>query len=152
MYILTAVCPYSSYLWAILVPDKTATTAAKAIFNDVFMLFGFSSVLESNQGGEFLNALLHRLTKLLSIKQEFTSGFHLHLYGATECTHRFLNSALGIYHQEQWEEYLQSTVYAHNAAPISGTSNITLFFLVFGRDPPSPETIPLELPPKPPPP
>ena len=92
------------------------------------------------------------LTKHLSIKQVFTSGFRPRLNGATECIHRFLNSALGTYcehHQEQWEEYLQPAVYAHNAAPISGTSNIAPFFLVFGRDPPSPETISLDLPPKP---
>ena len=109
-WILTAVCPYSNYLWAIPVPDKTATTAAKAIFNDVFMSFGFSSVLQSDRSGEFLNSLLHRLTKLLSIKQVFTTGFRPCLNGAMERTHRFLNSALGIYcehHQEQWEEYLQ---------------------------------------------
>ena len=130
-WILTAVCPYSNYLRAIPVPDKTATTAAKAIFSDVFMLFGFSSVLQSDRGGEFLNALLHMLTKLLSIKQVFTSGFRPRLNGATERTHRFLNSASGIYcehHQEQWEEYLQPAVYAHNAAPISGT-NIILYII-----------------------
>ena len=60
-WILTVVCPYSNYLRAIPVPDKTATTAAKAIFNDIFMLFGFFSVLQSDCGREFLNALLHRL-------------------------------------------------------------------------------------------
>ena len=55
--------------------------------------------------------------------QVFTSGFRPRLNGMTEHTHRFLNSALGIYcehHQEQWEEYLQSAVYTHNVAPISG--------------------------------
>ena len=64
----------------------------------------------------------------------------------------FMNSALGIYckhHQEQWEDYLQSAVHAHNVAPILGRSDITPFSLVFGRDAPSPETISLELPPRP---
>ena len=151
-WILTAVCPYSNYLRAIPVPDKTATTAAKALFNDVFLLLGFPSVLQSDRGGEFLNALLHQLTKLLSIKQVFTPGFRPCLNGATERTHCFLNSALGIYcehHQEQWEDYLQSAVYAHNVAPTSGRSNITPFSLVFGCDALSPETISLELPPRP---
>ena len=81
----------------------------------------------------------------------FTSGFRPPLKWCNGI-HRFLNSALGIYcehHQVQWEEYLQLSIYAHNAASISGTSNITPFFLVFGRDPPSPEAISLELPPKP---
>ena len=45
--------------------------------------------------------------------------------------------------------YLQSAVYAHNTSPISGTSNVTPFFLVFGREAPSPESISLALPPTP---
>ena len=148
-WILTAVCPYSNYLRAIPVPDKTATTAAYALVNDVFLSTGFPSVLQSDHGGEWLNALLHRITKLLSIKHVFTSGFWPRLNGATECTHRFLNAALWIFcekQQEKWEQFLQPPVYAHNVSPISGTSNITPFFLVFGRHATSPETISLQLP------
>ena len=106
-------------------------------------------MLQSNRGGEFLNALLHRITQLLSIKQVFTSGFRPRLNGATERSHRFLNTALGIFceqQQEQWEQFLQPAVYAHNVSPISGTKNISPFFYVFGRDAPSPETIALDLP------
>ena len=80
------------------------------------------------------------------------SGFRPCLNGVTEHTHCFLNSVLGIYcehHQVQWKNYLQSAVYAHNVAPISGTLNITSFSLVFGCDALSPETISLELPPRP---
>ena len=43
-------------------------------------------------------------------------------------------------------DFLEPAVYAHNTSPISGTSDITPFFLVFGRDAPSPETISLNLP------
>ena len=148
-WILTAVCPYSNYLHLIPVPDKTATTAANALFHSVFLQLGFPTVLQSDCGGEFLNALLHRITQLLSIKQVFTSGFRPHLNGATERSHRFLNSALSIFcehQQEKWEQFLQPAVYSHNVSPISGTSNITPFFLVFGHDAPSPETISLDLP------
>ena len=105
--------------------------------------------MQSDRGGEFLNALLHRITQLLSIKQVFTSGFRPRLNGATERSHRFLNSALGIFcehQQEKWEQFLQPAVYSHNVSPISGTTNITPFFLVFGRDAPSPETISFDLP------
>ena len=123
-WILTDVCPYSNYLRAIPVPDKTATTAAYASVNDVFLSTGFPSVLQSDRGGEWLNTLLHRITKLLSIKHVFTSGFRRRLNGATERTHRFLNTALGIFcekQQEKWEQFLQPAVYAHNVFPISGT-------------------------------
>ena len=118
-WILTAVCPFSNYLRAIPVPDKTATIAANALFNDIFLLLGFPSVLQSDRGGELMNALLHRITQLLSIQHVFTSGFRPRLNGATERTHRFLNASLGIYcehQQEKWEEYLQPAVYAHNTS------------------------------------
>ena len=149
-WILTAVCPYSNFLRAIPVPDKTAPTAARALFNEVFLQYGFPAILQSDRGGEFLNAVLHRLTALLSIKQVFTSGYRPRLNGSTERVHRFLNSAIGIYcehQQEHWENFLQPAVYAHNTSAISGTSDVTPFFLVFGRDAPSPETISLQLPP-----
>ena len=130
-WILTAVCPLSNYLRAIPIPDKTAPTAALALFQDILLFFGFSIVLQSDRGGEWMNALLHRLVTLLSIKQVFTSGFRPRMNGATERTHQFLDAALGIYcekHQEKCEEYLQSAVYAHNTSLISGLTSISPFF------------------------
>ena len=44
------------------------------------------------------------------------------------------------------EEYLHSAVYAHNTSPVSGLTSISPFFLVFGRDPPSPETLYFQMP------
>ena len=79
-------------------------TVANALFTDIFLLLGFPSVLQSDGGGEWLNALLHRLTKLLSIKQVFTSVFFPRPNGVTEHTHRFLNVSLGIYCEQQQEE------------------------------------------------
>ena len=149
-WILTAVCPFSNFLRVIPVSDKTATTAARVLLHKVFMPFGFPAILQSDRGGEWLNAILQRQSSLLSIKQVFTSGYRPRLNGSTERVHRFLNSAIGIYcerHQEMWEEYLQPAVYAHNTSPISGISNIAPFFLVFGRKALSPETTALQMPP-----
>ena len=92
-WILIAVCPFSNYLRAIPVPGKTATTAANALlmhYYDISLLFGFLSVLRSDHGGEWLDALLHHITQLLSIRHVFTSGFRPRLNGATERTHSFL--------------------------------------------------------------
>ena len=148
-WILTAVCPYSNFLRAIPVPDKQATTAARALFNDVFLQYGFPAVLQSDQGGEWLNAVLRQLTKLLSIEHIVTTSYRPRLNGSTERVHRWLNAAIAIYcekHQERWEEFLQPAVYAHNVSPIPGTGQISPFFLVFGRNAPSPEVISLDLP------
>ena len=148
-WILTAVCPYSNFLRAISVPDKQATTAARTMFTDVFLQYGFPSVLQSDQGGEWLNAVLRQLTKLLSIEHIVTTSYRPRLNGSTERVHRWLNTAIGIYcekYQERWEEFLEPAVYAHNVSPIPGTGQISPFFLVFGRNAPSPEVITLDLP------
>ena len=52
-----------------------------------------------------------------------------------------------MHYQHRWEDFLQPAVCAHNTSHISGTSDITPFFLVFGRGAPSPETLSLQLPP-----
>ena len=41
---------------------------------------------------------------------------------------------------------IQPAVYAHNTSPISGLTGISPFFLVFGRDPPSPDTLCFRMP------
>ena len=47
--------------------DKKASTAAKALLDYVFLEYGFPVVLQSDRGGEWMNAVLQHLTKLLSI-------------------------------------------------------------------------------------
>ena len=64
--------------------------------------------------------------------------------------HHWLNSTIGIFckkYQNQWEDYLQPATYAHKISPIS--ENLDPFFLVFGCYALSPDSISLELPPKP---
>ena len=119
------------------------------MFNDVFLQYGFPAVLQSDQGGEWLNAVLRQLTKLLSIEHIVTTSYRPHLNGSTERVHRWLNAAVGIYcetYQERWEEFRRPAVYAHNVSPIPGTGQISPFFLVFGRNAPSPEVNSLEMP------
>lgn len=151
-WILTAVCPYSNFLVAIPVTNKQATTAARALFDHVFLQYGFPSVLQSDQGGEWVNAVVHQLMKLLSIDHVFTTSYRPRLNGSTERVHRWLNSAIAIYcnkYQSNWQDFLQPAVYTHNVSPIPGTGKISPFFLVFGRHAPSPETLILHLPPHP---
>ena len=40
--------PYSNFVRAIPVPDKQATTVARALFNDVFLQYGFLAVLQTD--------------------------------------------------------------------------------------------------------
>ena len=129
-----------------MVPDEQGTTAAQALFNDVFLQYRFPAVLQSDQGGEWLNAVLRQLTKLLSVEHIVTTSYHPRLNGSTERVHRWFNAAIGIHCEKHQEEFLQLAVYSHNVSPIPGTGQICPFFLVFGCNAPSPEVISLELP------
>ena len=133
--------------------DKHATTAARALNDHVFLESGFPAVLHSDQGGEWINAVLQELTKLLSIeKHVFSTSYRSRLNGSTERVHRLLNSALGFYcekNQHLWEEFLQPATYAHNTSPIPGTDHVTPLFLMFGKHAPSPEVLSYDLPPAP---
>ena len=116
-WILTIRCPYSNYLKAVPIKDKKATTAAKVLFEQVFLQFGFPSVLLSDRGGEWLNAVFQQLLKLLSIDHICTASYRPRLNGSTERIHRWLNTSLGIFcekYQESWEDYLQAPAYVHN--------------------------------------
>lgn len=120
------------------------------MYDHVFLEFGFPAVLQSDQGGEWTNAVLQELTMLLSIEHVFTTSYRPCLNGSTECVHPWFNSALGIYcekkHQQLWEDFLQPATYAHNTSPILGTDHITPFFLVFGRHASSPEVLSFDMP------
>ena len=104
--------------------------------------------MQSDQGGEWLHAVLRQLTKLLSIEHIITTSYCPRLNESTKRVHRWLNSAIGFYcekYQECWQELLQPAVYAHNVSPVPGTGQISPFFLVFGRSASSPEVITLGL-------
>lgn len=116
-WILNAVCPHSNFLQCIPVPDKQATTTARVPFDTIFLQYGNPKVLQSYQGGEWLNAVLNRLTNFLSIEHVVTTSYPLQLNGSTERVHRWLNTAIGIYcekYKERWEDFLQSAVFSHN--------------------------------------
>ena len=75
-YTLTAVCPFSHFLIAIPTPDRSGTTAARALFDNVFLKLDYPSTLLSDRGGELLNAVLREVSiNLLSIKQVFTFSY-----------------------------------------------------------------------------
>ena len=148
-WILTIVYPFSNYLKAVPVKDKKAATAAKVLFEQVFLQFGFPSVLSSDRGGEWLNAVFQQLLKLLSIYHICTTSYRPRLNESTERTHRWSNTSLGIFcekYQESWEHYLQAAAYVYSVTPIAGTDRIDPFLLVFGRRAPSPKVLSFELP------
>ena len=88
---------------AIPTADRSANTAARALFDNVFLKLDFQSTLLSYRGGEFLNAVLREVSSLFSIKQVFTSSYRPRANGAKERVHLFMSSALAIF-ASKWQK------------------------------------------------
>ena len=101
--IFTAVCPFSHFLVAIPTAGRSATSAATTLFDNVFLKLDFPATLLSDRGVEFLNAVLHKVSRLLSIKQVFTPSYCPRANGAAERVHRFMNSAVAIF-ASKWQK------------------------------------------------
>jgi len=67
VYILTAMDAYTRFLIAVPLRNKTAETVATALVTWVFIPYGCWLRLNSDQGGEFNNAVLSHVTRLLNI-------------------------------------------------------------------------------------
>ena len=68
----------------------------------------------TDRGGEWLNAVLDRVLKLLSIEPILATSYRPRLNGATERTRRYLISALGIYCEKYkylWEDSPTSSLF-----------------------------------------
>ena len=69
--ILTVMCRATKFLVAIPVPDETAKTTAKALFDHVFCKFGIPSKIVSDNGPAFRNTVSSYLAKRMGIHWQF---------------------------------------------------------------------------------
>ena len=90
----------------------------------------------NDRGTEGLNAIIMELYEILSIKKVYTSAYRPLANCATECMHRFLNDSMSMYVSKfarEWDIWLHAATFVRNTSVISGTDNLTPFFLVYGR-------------------
>ena len=136
-YVLTVVDFFTHYTITVPLPNKAAKTVAKALFNHVLAVHGCPKRLMSDRGSEFLNAVITELTEILSIKEVYTSAYRPLANGATERVHRFLNDSISMYvtkFARKCDLWLQAATFVHNTSVISGTDQLTPFYLVYGRN------------------
>src|SRR6266496_2945899 len=73
-YILTAIDVFTKYMILVAIKDKTAVTVAKAIYDNVFLMFGAGEILTGN-GTEFKNQLLNEICRILGIQRSYTTSY-----------------------------------------------------------------------------
>jgi len=113
---------------------KSASEVAHHL-NQIISEWGPPRILHTDEGSEFLNAILSELTNIYNVKQKIAPAYNHRSIGAVErlnrtirnSLHKILKGALG-----SWDLILPRVIFFYNTT-VRSTSNSTPYALMFGR-------------------
>ena len=126
---------FSKFSQIYAVPDRTAITAAKCVF-DFFLRFGIPLKLYSDRDPAFEANLFQSLMKMFGVKKLRTTGYNPRANGLTEKANEFIKNYLASYvnySDQEWDLWCREAAYAYNSSVHSSTG-FTPAKLMFGRD------------------
>ena len=128
---------FSKYIVAYVVKDQTARTAAEALRNGYFGLFGAPAYLVSDQGKAFTGHVITQLCELYGVQKLRTSPYHAHTNGQVERMNQMIIRMIGKLEEDRkacWSEHLPEFLLAYNATR-SSVTGYSPYYLLFGRSP-----------------
>lgn len=137
-YVVTIICDLTKYLVTVPIPDKRATTIAKAIFENFILIYGPMKQMTTDRGTEYLNSTINELCKLLKITHTTSTAYHHRTLGTIERSHRTFNEYIRSYindKQNDWDEYLNFFTYCFNTTPSTAIGGYCPFQLIFAKLP-----------------
>ena len=90
-YAITIQCDLSKYVILKPIPDKQAATLAKALVENLILVYGIPLLIKTDQGTEYKNETFTKISNLLQIKHNFSTAYHPQTIGSLERNHRCLN-------------------------------------------------------------
>ena len=138
--ILVMIDQLTSWPIAVAIPDKEATTIAKAVNTNLILQHGCPEIILSDNGKEFSNDTLAYVCDEFNIKQHFTSPYTPRSNGKTENFNKFLKASIRKLCQEDyaaWDQVLDQILFTYRCCPHSSTGEAPYTLLYF-RDPPLP--------------
>ena len=134
-HILSINDQFSKFTLIYPVPDRTARTAGRCVF-DYFLRFGIALKLYSDRDPAFEANLFQSLMKMFSVKKLRTTGYNPRANGLTEKGNEFIKNYLASYvnySNIEWDLWCREAAYAYNSSVHSSTG-FTPAKLMFGRD------------------
>ena len=135
--ILVVTDHFTKYSQAYPTKNQTARTTAQALFNNVFVHYGFPARLHSDQGRNFESKVIKELCVLGGIDKSRTTPYHPMGNGQCERFNRTLLEMLGTLEPRQksdWRSYVAPLVHTYNCTKHE-TTQFSPYFLLFGREP-----------------
>lgn len=142
-YALTMICDLTKYLIVVAIPDKSAKTVARAIFENFILIYGPARKILSDMGTEYKNQTIEELYKLLNVEYKTSTAYHHQTLGTIERSHRTFNEYVRSYislDRSDWDEWLRYFAYCFNTTP-STVHSYCPYELVFGKSPTTIETL-----------
>ena len=136
-YALTVICMLTGYVFCIPLKTKTAEEVLQAYVDNVYLKFGASMKILSNNGTEFKNKIFEQVAKELGVVYKlYTPPYHPTSNGRIEGFYAFLKACISkhIAPQLEWDDLVPLACAAYNFIP-NEHSKESPFFLMFGRDP-----------------
>ncbi len=134
-YVLVLTDNLSKYVIAKAMPNNTAQATAEFIMNEFIMVHGAPERLITDNGVHFNNTLMKTITSTMHIAHAFSASYHPQTNGQVERFNATFCTQLAKYYDEDkddWDNYLQSIVYAYNTG-VHATTGFVPYELAFGR-------------------
>ena len=135
-YILVVCDYFTKYMEAYPLKDKTARSVTDALMDIWLPRYGFPLFLHSDQGKEFDNAMIHKLSELLGTVKTKTTPYHPRSDGLVERFNRTLLAMLAMFvsqEHDNWDDLLPFMMLAYNTT-VHTTTGFTPYRLVFGDE------------------
>ena len=134
-YAITLICDLTKYLVSIPVPNKSANTTAKAIFESFVLQYGPMKNLITDMGTKYKNALINDLCKYMKTKHVTSTDHHHETMGTMERSHRTFNEYIRSQiscNKDDWDIWIKYFTYCFNTTP-SIVHGYCPYELVFGK-------------------
>lgn len=135
-YAVTMMCELTKYLVIAPIANKEAGTVAKAIMQNLVLVYGKIDSILTDQGTEYVNSIMNEMCENLGIEKIKSTPYHHETLGTIERNHRVLNEYLRSYltSDTEWEEWLRYFAYCYNITPHSSFNcEYSPFELVYGK-------------------
>lgn len=138
VYAVTMVCDMTKYLVTSAIPDKSAQSIARAIFNDFVLVYSPMREIRTDHGTDDINETISELCKLMRVEHKFSTPYRHETVGSIERNHSFFNQYIRSYisNMEDWDIYLRYFNFLYNTSThASFNDKFSPFELVFSRRP-----------------
>jgi len=139
-YALVAVEAFTKFPFAIPIPDKSARTVARELWDRILTVIGIPDFVTSDRGKEFVNSTLKALLEYANVSHLLSTSHHPESNGLVERFNRTLKEGLRKYasnHKEDWDLYIHTYLKSYRDSPHSVTG-ISPYELLFGMKPKTP--------------